>query len=255
MISPTPLRVLLLPAARTDHWMVRIGECLPTEITGCDDAASCADALARTTVDLVLVDLDAHISDDSEETDRAVNAAVDVACSIGTVPVVAVADTADGRRTRLLEAGVSVLVDPDIPGEELAAQLASMHRLVNDSPSSILVFHDRTMEVEHDGRRVAVTDTEWKLLSVLHAQPDRFFSPAELMERVWGHTTGPTSTVSVHLHRIRHKLETDPEEPTLLVTRRGHGYALVSAGFLEMQSNRKAPRRLESPADEQRPTI
>lgn len=67
---------------------------------------------------------------------------------------------------------------------------------------------------------------EMDLLLFLAENPERPFSPEELYERVWGQSYGDISTVSVHVQRIRKKIETDPSHPAFLQTRYGFGYFL-----------------------------
>lgn len=211
--------MLVHPGDQADRWRVHLGECLATQLIRGDDLATCADALARGSVDVVLIEF---VGQGARETE-----VIDVACSTGSVPVVVIADLDVTRRTALLARGVTIVVGRAVSGEELAAQIRSVHDLVTDPPTALVIFRPATMEIETGRGRVQLTDTEWKLLATLHAEPGRFFTAAQLLERVWGHTVGPTSTVSVHIHRLRHKLEPEPDRPVLLVTRRGRGYALV----------------------------
>ena len=218
-MSTSTVRILLHPHHRVDRWRVHLGEFICAEILHRADLAAFGDALARRSADVALIDLRAAGPDASD--------IVDLACSSGTLPVVVVADLDEHRRVELLSRGVTVVLDAEVSGEELAAQIRSVHDLVSDAPFTTVTFRPHSMEVVVDGRTVGVTDIEWKLLETLHAEPGRFFSAAELMARVWGHTVGPTSTVSVHIHRLRKKLETDPDHPAVLITHRGRGYALA----------------------------
>ena len=54
--------------------------------------------------------------------------------------------------------------------------------------------------------------------------PDQVFSREELLERVWGYRFGDTATVTVHVRRLRAKLEADPSKPAHLQTVWGVGY-------------------------------
>jgi DNA-binding response OmpR family regulator len=74
------------------------------------------------------------------------------------------------------------------------------------------------------GRPVTLTSREFDLLVHLMAHPGRAFSRKELMNEVWGWEFGDTSTVTVHVRRLREKLEADPGSPALLVTVWGLGY-------------------------------
>lgn len=71
---------------------------------------------------------------------------------------------------------------------------------------------------------MALTSKEFDLLVHFLANPRRAFRREELLESVWGWTFGDTATVTVHVRRLREKLEDDPSDPRHLVTVRGTGY-------------------------------
>jgi two-component system, OmpR family, response regulator ResD len=75
-----------------------------------------------------------------------------------------------------------------------------------------------------DGRPLTLTSREFDLLVHLVAHPGRAFTRDELMRQVWGWTFGDTSTVTVHVRRLREKVEADPANPARLVTVWGVGY-------------------------------
>ena len=75
-----------------------------------------------------------------------------------------------------------------------------------------------------DGDETALTPREFDLLAYLMAHPGEAFSKEQLMRRVWGWDFGDTSTVTVHVRRLREKIEVDPSDPQLVVTARGAGY-------------------------------
>jgi DNA-binding response OmpR family regulator len=73
-------------------------------------------------------------------------------------------------------------------------------------------------------RELALTTREYDLLCFLVRHPGQAFTRADLMERVWGWTYGDQSTVTVHVRRLREKVETDPAQPVRLATVWGVGY-------------------------------
>jgi DNA-binding response OmpR family regulator len=81
-----------------------------------------------------------------------------------------------------------------------------------------------TRLVSVDGRPVDLTVKEFDLLSYLMRNPRRAFRREELLEDVWGFSYGDTSTVTVHVSRLREKLEADPGSPRFVKTVRGVGY-------------------------------
>jgi DNA-binding response OmpR family regulator len=74
------------------------------------------------------------------------------------------------------------------------------------------------------GRELALTVREFDLLAFLVRHPGQAFSRAELLERVWGWNFGDQSTVTVHVRRLREKVEQDPTNPRRIVTVWGVGY-------------------------------
>jgi DNA-binding response OmpR family regulator len=75
-----------------------------------------------------------------------------------------------------------------------------------------------------DGRELPLTVREFDLLAFFMTHPGQAFTRAELMKRVWGWSFGDQSTVTVHVRRIRDKVEEEPASPLLLRTVRGIGY-------------------------------
>jgi DNA-binding response OmpR family regulator len=97
-----------------------------------------------------------------------------------------------------------------------------------DAPD-LLVDGDLTVDVT--GRRVhlgddepVLTTREFDLLAWFVRHPGRVFTRTELMRSVWGWDYGDESTVTVHVRRVREKVETDPAAPRRLVTVFGVGY-------------------------------
>jgi DNA-binding response OmpR family regulator len=85
-------------------------------------------------------------------------------------------------------------------------------------------------EVSVGGAGVELTQKEFDLLYFLAQHPGRVFTRAELMQHVWGYAYGDSSTVTVHVRRIREKLEADPSRPRRLLTVWGVGYRLDPDG-------------------------
>ena len=80
-------------------------------------------------------------------------------------------------------------------------------------------------EVSRGGELIHLTRKEFDLLSCLTSNPGRTFTRAELHEDVWDFAwDGDTATVTVHVRRLREKIEEDPSHPRHLVTVWGVGY-------------------------------
>jgi DNA-binding response OmpR family regulator len=83
---------------------------------------------------------------------------------------------------------------------------------------------------ELGGRPLALTVREFDLLEFLMRHPARAWSRAQLLEQVWGWRFGDQSTVTVHVRRLREKIEADPAVPIRLLTVWGVGYRYEPAG-------------------------
>ena len=95
------------------------------------------------------------------------------------------------------------------------------------------------------GAELMLTSREFDLLFFLLQHPGQVFSRAEMMERVWGWTFGDQSTVTVHVRRLREKIEPDPARPTRIITVWGVGYRLdpgSPAGSTDANERRGAGR-------------
>jgi DNA-binding response OmpR family regulator len=86
----------------------------------------------------------------------------------------------------------------------------------------------RGRAVENGERRVDLTAREFDLLQYLAAHPGQVFSRDQLMDAVWDYTyAGDAETVTVHMRRLRTKVEADPSRPRFLKTVWGVGYKFV----------------------------
>ncbi len=88
-----------------------------------------------------------------------------------------------------------------------------------------LTIDQAARTVTLDGEELALTQREYELLRFLAARPGRVFSRDQLMQQVWGYDFyTDTSTVTVHVRRLRAKLEPDPANPRFIETVWGVGY-------------------------------
>ncbi len=88
-----------------------------------------------------------------------------------------------------------------------------------------------TREVTVDGKRVELTPKEFDLLAVLARSPRQVFSRRQLLAQVWDSAPEyqDAATVTVHVGRLRQKLERDPENPRWITTSWGVGYRFEAA--------------------------
>ncbi len=83
----------------------------------------------------------------------------------------------------------------------------------------------KSLDVKKNGEKVELTPREFDLIKFLATQPNQVFSREALMEKVWQYDYyGDLRTVDVTVRRLREKIEDDPANPIMIVTRRGAGY-------------------------------
>jgi DNA-binding response OmpR family regulator len=88
-----------------------------------------------------------------------------------------------------------------------------------------LELNPSSREARVKGRAIALTPKEFDLLYLMASTPRRVFTRSELLEEVWDLAfEGDPSTVTVHIRRLREKIESDPSTPRHLVTVWGAGY-------------------------------
>jgi DNA-binding response OmpR family regulator len=133
-----------------------------------------------------------------------------------------------------LELGADDYVTKPFSPRELATRVRtvlrrshSAERPVEQVTAGPLELDAATREARRDGEPLALTAKEFDLLWFLASNPNRVFSRDQLMHRVWGYSAAvDTGTVTVHVRRLREKLEADPSDPQLLETVWGAGYRL-----------------------------
>jgi DNA-binding response OmpR family regulator len=81
-----------------------------------------------------------------------------------------------------------------------------------------------THTVSRGGRDINLTAKEFDLLYMLMSDPDRVFSREQIFDRVWGENYGDVSTVTVHVRKLREKIEENPSRPEYIETVWGIGY-------------------------------
>jgi DNA-binding response OmpR family regulator len=155
------------------------------------------------------------------------------ACS--DVPVVMLSPLADeGDRVHGLDHGADDFLPNPVSPRELAARVSSVLRRarrfsveeVGDQVvAGPVMLSERTRQVTVRGAPVVLTALEFKLLVYFLHRPFDALDRATLLEHVWGYTIGDGSTVTVHVRRLREKIEVDPAAPTLIRTVWGTGYA------------------------------
>jgi DNA-binding response OmpR family regulator len=133
-----------------------------------------------------------------------------------------------------LELGADDYVTKPFSPRELATRVRTVLRRARPSlpprrrvEVGDLVIDAASHEARRDGKPLRLTTKEFDLLWFLASNANRVFSRDQLMHRVWGYSAAlDTGTVTVHVRRLREKLENDPSHPRLLETVWGVGYRL-----------------------------
>ncbi len=195
------------------------------EVECVSDGAAALRAAAERTPDLVVLDLMLP-GIDGLEVCRRLRAR-------WPVPIVML--TALGEETdRLvgLETGADDYVTKPFSPRELALRVRSVLRrarggLAPGSETMVdadLVVDAAAHEVRLGGEEISLTAREFDLLAFLMRHPRHAFTRADLLAKVWGWDFGDSSTVTVHIRRLREKIEEDPTDPRRIVTVWGVGY-------------------------------
>jgi DNA-binding response OmpR family regulator len=191
------------------------------------DGPSALDALAEHQPDLMVLDLMLPGIDGIEVCRRVRN-------DFPGLPVVMLTALAEpDDRIAGLEVGADDYVTKPFSPRELVLRVDSVLRRSGAGQADRKTLVAGNLAVDTSARRatrggeeLALTVRELDLLSFLMAHPGQAFTRKQLMQEVWGWTFGDQSTVTVHVRRLREKVEQDPTNPTLIQTVWGIGYRL-----------------------------
>jgi DNA-binding response OmpR family regulator len=198
------------------------------EVEAVGDGRDALDAAAAVWPDLVVLDLMLP-GIDGLEVCRRLRAR-------GPVPVIMLTARGDEEdRVLGLELGADDYVVKPFSPRELTARVRAVLRRAagTERPDGVAVqvieagglrLELEARVVTRGGAAITLTSREFDLLAHLARNPRRAFTREELLERVWGYSFGDTATVTVHVRRLREKIEAQPSEPVHLVTVWGVGY-------------------------------
>ncbi len=156
--------------------------------------------------------------------------------TLSAVPIIML--TAKGEeadRIVGLELGADDYITKPFSPRELVARVKAVLRRVTtgtmlDTGERMIVrgtlrIDPRARSVTVDDRPVELTGKEFDLLWFLASHPGQVFKRSQLLDHVWGYEFyGDSSTVTVHIRRLREKIEPDPANPRYLTTVWGVGY-------------------------------
>ncbi|MFK4152343.1 response regulator transcription factor [Streptomyces fungicidicus] len=156
----------------------------------------------------------------------------------GPVPVIMLTARGDeDDRILGLEVGADDYVTKPFSPRELVLRVESVLRRSRPAPAAAsgplraagLAVDPAARRATKRGAELALTVREFDLLAFFLRHPGRAFAREELMREVWGWDFGDLSTVTVHVRRLRGKVEDDPARPRLVQTVWGVGYRFDAA--------------------------
>ena len=153
------------------------------------------------------------------------------------LPVILVtARGAEPDRVHGLQSGADDYVVKPFSSRELLARIEAVLRRSAERPSDVgrIELAGREVDFERreirrsDGSRVQMSEREAELLRYLVKNRGRAIARSELLQRVWGLSSGDTTTRAIDMHvvNLRDKLADPPQAPQVLLTVRGKGYML-----------------------------
>ncbi|GAA1698730.1 response regulator transcription factor [Microbacterium sediminicola] len=142
-----------------------------------------------------------------------------------------------GARIDGLERGADDYLAKPFAMRELQLRIAGLLRRRSEPSSPLAPFSvgpfridPATHRITRHGAEISLTAREYELFLFLLRNPDRVLSREDILRDVWGWSFGEPSTVTVHVRRLREKIECDPQVPEYLLTEWGAGYRFTTAG-------------------------
>jgi two-component system KDP operon response regulator KdpE len=201
------------------------------QVLTASDGDKAVEAAAAQAPDLILLDIRMPGMDGYEACRR-----IREFSSVPIIMLTAKAEATD--KVKGLDAGADDYVTKPFSADELMARVRAALRRVElaSQPAPRAFFEGGELQIDFaqqrvfaGGEEVKLTPTEYRLLSELVREAGRVLVPDHLLDNVWGPGyVGENRLLWQAIHRLRHKIERDPQRPQLIQTRPGIGYVFVS---------------------------
>lgn len=193
------------------------------------DGEAALDFLKRNPVELIVLDLGLPGMDGLEVVRR-------LRAQGDDTPIVILSSRDDeAGKVAALDMGADDYIAKPFGMEELSARIraALRHRLQQDGEKPLFRSAGLTVDlvrrvVTADGHDVKLTPREYELLRLLVAHAGKVLTHKFLLRQIWGED-GDVQYLRIYIRTLRQKLESDPEQPGLILTEQGVGYRLRAA--------------------------
>lgn len=148
------------------------------------------------------------------------------------VIILSALDGIDDRKEGFENKADDYLVKPFFPDEllwRIDAVLRRSKKIKNEEKINLgkVIFDKSKGIVEKNGKEIALTATQFKILSFLSENMNMIVSIDRILDHIWKDSYGYENTLITHIYRLREKLEDNPRDPKILITIKGLGYKLV----------------------------
>jgi two-component system KDP operon response regulator KdpE len=200
------------------------------EVASVETAAAATRHIASETPDIVVLDLGLP-DGDGKDVIRAVR-------QFSDVPIIVLsARHREADKIEALDLGADDYINKPFGVGELLARMrtALRHRLQRRAETVCVKVGDIEIDnvrhrVTRAGREVRLTPKEFELLSFLARHAGMVLTHRQILTTVWGPShTADTPYLRVHIGHLRHKLESDPDDPRVIVTEPGVGYRMAES--------------------------
>ena len=233
--TPPPLKILIADDEANIRRILETRLAMQgNEVTAAKDGAEALELFRSVEPDVVVLDVMMPELDGFAVLER-----IRAQSEVPVILLTALGDVAD-RITGLQLGADDYMVKPFSP-KELEARIRCVMRRATKGQggsgvgclaSNVIALGDLSVDFNRRqafrcGERIRLTGMEFHLLELLISRAGEPINRLDMLEKVWGYKPERSSdsrVVDVHISRLRAKLETDPENPELIMTARGQGY-------------------------------